>query len=62
LIHACVGKQQGRIISGHYGARWDNLMTFAGEEIQVGLANLGDFHVKNYRIGPNLGQTLDRGP
>ena len=36
-------------------------MAFAGKEIQVGLANLGDFHVNNYRIGPNLGQTLEGG-
>ena len=61
LIHPCIRKQQGRIISGHYRARWDNLVALAGKEIQVGLANLGDFHVNNYRIGPNLGQTLESG-
>jgi len=33
-----------------------------GKEIQVSLANLGDFHGDNYRIGTPLGQTLDRTP
>lgn len=34
-------------------------MSFAGKEIKVSLANLGDFHNNNYRIGNKLGQTLD---
>jgi hypothetical protein len=33
-------------------------MAFLGKEIQVSLANLGDFHANNYRIGTSLGQTL----
>jgi hypothetical protein len=34
-------------------------MTFASKEIKVSLADLGDFHSDNYRIGTQLGQTLD---
>ena len=34
------------------------LVTFLGKEIQVCLANLGNFHGNNYRIGTSLGQTL----
>jgi hypothetical protein len=29
------------------------LMAFLGEVVQEGLANLGDFHGVNYRIGTN---------
>jgi hypothetical protein len=36
------------------------LMAILGKEIQVSLANLGDFHGGNYRIGTRLGQTLDK--
>jgi hypothetical protein len=34
-------------------------MPFASKEIKISLANLGDFHINNYRIGDKLGQTLD---
>jgi hypothetical protein len=38
------------------------LVAFLGKEIQVSLANLGNFHADNYRIGTWLGQTLDQNP
>jgi hypothetical protein len=37
-------------------------MAFLGKEIQVSLANLGDFHGHNYLIGTSQGQTLDKMP
>jgi hypothetical protein len=36
------------------------LMAFLGEVVQVRLANLGDFHANNYRIGTSRGQTLGK--
>ena len=62
LIHPGISKQQGWIITRHDWAGRDNLVALLGEEIQVRLANLGDFHGNNYRIGTCLGQTLDKIP
>jgi len=33
-------------------------VTFGGKIIKEGLADFGDFHLWNYRIGTELGQTL----
>ena len=58
LIHACISKEQSRVITRYYGARRNDLVAFFGKEIQVSLANLGDFHTDNYRTRNRLGQTL----
>jgi hypothetical protein len=60
LVHTRISKQQGWVIPRHYWAGWDDLVAFLGKEIQVSLADLGDFHGNNYRIGTSLGQTLGK--
>ena len=55
LIHACIGKQQCRVIPGNNGARGHNLMPFGGKKIEVGFANFGNFHTLNYGIDRILG-------
>ncbi len=39
LVHACVGKEQGRVAGRHERARCDHLMALGGEKIQESLAD-----------------------
>ena len=45
LNHACIGKQQGWIITGHQGRRLNDRMTFTLEEIQKRTAELAAIHI-----------------
>ena len=58
LVHPGIGKEQGRVIPRYHGAGRDDLVAILGEVVQVRLANLGDFHGNNYRIGTCRGQNL----
>jgi hypothetical protein len=37
-------------------------VSLRGKVIKIGLADFGDFHPDNYRIGTELGQTLKLAP
>jgi len=45
LNHACIGKQQRWVITGHKGRRLNDRMTFAFEVIQKCAAELTAIHI-----------------
>ena len=45
MVHACIGKQQCRIVLGNHRAGLDDRMALALEELEVRRANLGGRHV-----------------
>ena len=45
LVHACVRKEQRRVIVRNHGARLDERVALALKELQIGRANLGGGHV-----------------